>query len=270
MYDSFFGLKCEPFSVAADPHFIYMSPVHRQALTHLKYGLRRGAGFILLSGEIGAGKTTVCRLFLRQLPPTDDVAFVVNPRLDARALLTRVCEDLRIDLPVGTVDLIDVIHGHLLLASAHGRRTLIVVDEAQALSPDAMEQLRLLTNLDCSGGKLQVFLIGQPELRTMLQQPSLEALAQRIVARFHLPTLPEQETARYIAHRLNVAGLVGPVPFDDHTLQIVHRLSDRGPRRINVLCDRALHVAAFADARSRHPRNGRTSGGGGVRRRGEG
>jgi general secretion pathway protein A len=248
MYE-FFGLTCEPFSVAADPRFIYMSPEHRQAMAHLNYGLRRGAGFILLTGEIGAGKTTVCRLFLRRLPASDDVAFVVNPRLDARALLTRLCEDLRIELPVGTVDLIDAIHGHLLLAHAAGRRTLIVVDEAQALSLDVLEQLRLLTNLDTSGGKLQVFLIGQPELRGTLQQAVLEPLAQRVVARFHLAAMPEQETALYIAHRLSVAGLVGPVPFEHEAVRLIHRLCAGVPRRINVLCDRALYVAESLLAR---------------------
>lgn len=240
MYESFYGLTCEPFSVAADPRFIYLSPNHRQARAHFRHGLRRGAGFLLLSGEIGAGKTTVCRLFLQELPEAVDVAFVVNPRLDARALLTRVCEDLRIDLPSGTVDLIDLIHGHLLLAHAAGRRTLIVVDEAQALSFDVLEQLRLLTNLDATGSKLQVFLIGQPELRTQLRDPALEAVSQRVVARYHLAALDEDQTAHYVAHRMQVAGLTGPLPFDDQALKAVHRLTGGVPRRINVLCDQAL------------------------------
>jgi general secretion pathway protein A len=243
MYESFFGLKCEAFSVAADPRFIYMSPKHRQARAHLRHGLGRGAGFILLTGEIGAGKTTVCRLFLRQLPPNADVAFVVNPRLDARALLTRVCEDLRIDLPPGAVDLIDIIHGHLLLAHAQGRRTLIVIDEAQALSIDVLEQLRLLTNLDATGSKLQVFLIGQPELRTIIKAPALQALEQRVVARYHLSALSRDETALYIAHRLTVAGLSGSVPFDDEALRAVYKLTGGVPRRINVLCDQAMVAA---------------------------
>ncbi len=250
MYQSFFGLTCEPFSVAADPRFIYRSPAHRQALAHLKFGLHRGTGFILLTGEIGAGKTTVCRSFIRRLHPVFDVALVVNPRLDARALLARVCEDLRIELQAGTVDLIDAIHGHLLLSHAAGRRTLIVVDEAQALSLDVLEQLRLLTNLDSSGGKLQVFLIGQPELRTMLQQPVLEPVAQRVVARFHLSALPERETALYIAHRLSVAGLFGPVPFDEAALHRIHHLCAGVPRRINVLCGRVMHTAEAASIRT--------------------
>jgi general secretion pathway protein A len=243
MYESFFGLKCEAFSVAADPRFIYMSPKHRQARAHLRHGLGRGAGFILLTGEIGAGKTTVCRLFLRQLPPNADVAFVVNPRLDARALLTRVCEDLRIDLPPGAVDLIDIIHGHLLLAHAQGRRTLIVVDEAQALSMDVLEQLRLLTNLDATGSKLQVFLIGQPELRTIIKAPALQALEQRVVARYHLAALSRDETALYIAHRLTVAGLSGPVPFDEEAMRAIYRITGGVPRRINVLCDQTMVAA---------------------------
>jgi general secretion pathway protein A len=243
MYETFFGLKCEAFSVAADPRFLYLSPKHRQARAHLRHGLRRGAGFILLTGEIGAGKTTVCRLFLRQMPPNADVAFVVNPRLDARTLLTRVCEDLRIEIPEGAGDLIDIIHGHLLLAHSQGRRTVIVVDEAQALSMDVLEQLRLLTNLDATGEKLQVFLVGQPELRTLLKAPALKALEQRIVARFHLSPLSKEETALYIQHRMAVAGLVGPVPFDGDALRAVHRLSGGIPRRINVLCDHTLTAA---------------------------
>ena len=246
MYKTFFGLTREPFSVAPDPHFMYMSPKHREALGHLMYGLGRGAGFVLLTGEIGAGKTTVWRSFLERLPSNFDVAYVVNPKLQVNALLARVCEDLRIELSSGSVDLIDAIHGHLLLAYASGRRTLIVVDEAQALSPEVLELLRLLTNLDTKGGKLQVLLIGQPELRAMLQHPSLEPLAQRVVARFHLTALPEEETARYIAHRLAVAGLVGHVPFDPEAVSRIHRLCGGVPRRINVLCDRALLTAKMA------------------------
>ena len=245
MYESFFGLTHEPFSIAPDPRFLYMSAKHREALAHLAYGLRRGAGFVLLTGEIGAGKTTVLRSFIEQLPSNFDVANVVNPRLGVSALLTRVCEDLRIELPAAgaPTDLIDEIHGHLLLAHATGRRTLIVVDEAQALSADVLEQLRLLTNLDTSERKLQVLLIGQPELRTMLELPAFEPLAQRVVARYHLPALAEAETTRYIAHRLSVAGMTGDMPFDPLALARIHQLCKGVPRRINVLCDRAMLTA---------------------------
>jgi general secretion pathway protein A len=251
MYESFFGLQQEPFSIAPDPRFLYMSDKHREALSLLGYGLTRGASFVLLTGEIGAGKTTVWRRFLDELPSNYDVANVVNPKLDVNALLARVFEDLQVELPAGasTVDLIDALHGHLLLAHAQGRRTLIVIDEAQALSSEVLEQLRLLTNLDSSGRKLQVMLIGQPEMRQVLERPELEPLAQRIVARYHLPALSEAETTGYIRHRLNIAGLRGALPFDGESIGLVHRICRGVPRRINVLCDRALAVAHAAGTR---------------------
>ncbi len=251
MYTAFFGLQQEPFSIAPDPRFLYMSDKHREALQLLGYGLTRGASFVLLTGEIGAGKTTVWRRFLDELPSNYDVASVVNPKLDTNALLARVFEDLNVDLPADakSLDLIDALHGHLLLAHAQGRRTLIVIDEAQALSNEVLEQLRLLTNLDSSGRKLQVMLIGQPELRQMLQQPQLEPLAQRVVARYHLPALSESETAGYIAHRLAVAGLKGPMPFDGESLGLIHQLCRGVPRRINVICDRAMSNAQAAGSR---------------------
>ena len=245
MYESFFGLRQEPFSIAPDPSFLYLSDQHREALALLSYALARGGSFVMLTGEIGAGKTTVWRRFLDDLPSNVDVANVVNPKLGVDAMLARIFEDLQVESPAGgsTVDMIDALHGHLLLAHARGRRLLIVIDEAQALAPEVLEQLRLLTNLDWSGSKLQVMLIGQPEMRRMLERPELEPLAQRIVARYHLEALSESETAAYIAHRLHVAGMVLPVPFDGEALALIHRLSGGIPRRINVLCDRALAVA---------------------------
>ncbi len=251
MYESFFGLHQAPFSIAPDPSFLYMSAKHQEALDLLQVGMVRGASFVLLTGEIGAGKTTVWRRFLEDLPGHFDVANVVNPRLDVGALLERVCEDLHVPLPEGTraLDLIDALHGHLLLAHAQGRRTLIVIDEAQALSLDVLEQLRLLTNLDSSGKKLQVMLIGQPELRQILERPELEPLAQRVVARYHLPALSEAETAGYILHRLRVAGLQGALPFDGESIGMIHRLCRGVPRRINTVCDRALAAAAAAGTR---------------------
>ncbi len=253
MYESFFGLQSEPFSVAPDPRFLYMSDKHREALSHLNYGLRRGGGFVLLTGEIGAGKTTVWRAFLEQLPDDLDVAYIVNPKLGVQALLTKVCENLQLEVPADTsaFDPVDALHGHLLLADAGGRRTLIVVDEAQALAPEVLEQLRLLTNLVTGERKLvQVLLIGQPELRTILEQPAMEPLAQRVVARFHLTALTEAETTHYIGHRLSVAGLQGEeLPFDTHALYRIHKLCGGVPRRINVLCDRALLAAHAAGQR---------------------
>ena len=252
MYQSFFGLQQEPFSIAPNPRFLYMSDKHREALALLNYGLSRGASFVLLTGEIGAGKTTVWRRFLEELPSNFDVASVVNPKLDTQALIARLCEDLHLDSAAGEkpIDMIDALHDHLLLAHARGRRTLIVIDEAQALSSEVLEQLRLLTNLDSSGRKLQVMLIGQPELRQMLEMPQLEPLAQRVVARYHLAALSESETAGYIAHRLAVAGLRGPLPFDGESIGLIHRLCRGVPRRINVVCDRALANAQAAGRRS--------------------
>jgi general secretion pathway protein A len=249
MYKTFYGLKRDPFSVAADPRFIYMSPDHRQAAHHLLFGLQSGAGFILLTGEIGSGKSMVCRAFLRMLPPNVDVANVVNPHVTFGGLLMRICEELKVEVASSTTDLIDAIHGHLLLSRAQGRRTLIIVDEAQALSHEVLELLRLLTNLDSTGRHLQIFLIGQPELRETLRLPALEPVSQRIVARFHLKPLPELETPQYITHRLRVAGLEGPVPFDDEAIRAVHRWSGGIPRRINVLCDRAMLTAREAGVR---------------------
>ncbi|MCK6433269.1 MAG: AAA family ATPase [Aquabacterium sp.] len=253
MYESFFGLECEPFSVAPDPRFLYLSPQHRQALEHLNHGLHLGGGFVLLTGEIGAGKTTVWRAFLEQLPPGFDVAYVVNPRLGVDAMLSRVCEDLRVEPPADGApahDPVDALHGHLLLAYAAGRRALIVVDEAQALSAQAFEMLRLLTNLVTSERKLlQVLLIGQPELRQMMLWPSMEPLAQRVVARYHLKALAEEETLAYIRHRLVVAGRHAEPPFDAAALHRIHRLCGGVPRRINVLCDRSL-IAAHAMGRA--------------------
>lgn len=250
-YEHFFGLNQEPFSIAPDPRFLYMSDKHSEALDLLSYGLARGASFVLLTGEIGAGKTTVWRRFLELLPSNFDVANVVNPKLDVNQLLARVCDDLHVELPrgEGTIDLIDALHGHLLLASAQGRRTLIVIDEAQALSGEVLEQLRLLTNLDATGEKLQVMLIGQPELLDMLERPALKPLAQRIVARYHLLTLSSAETAGYVAHRLTVAGLRGPMPFDAESIGLIHRLCHGVPRRINAVCDRALATAQASGSR---------------------
>jgi general secretion pathway protein A len=252
MVESYFGLQREPFSVAPDPAFLFQSDQHRQALSLLDYGLHRGGGFVLLTGEIGAGKTTVWRHFLERLPADIDVASVVNPKLGVQALLARIAEDMGMEPAAlhGQGDPIDMLHGHLLLANARGRRTLIVVDEAQALSDEVFEQLRLLTNLVTGDRKLvQVLLIGQPELRTLLDRPLLEPLAQRVVARFHLTPLTVDETRRYVEHRLKVAGHAAGDLFDEAAVQLVHRRCRGVPRRINVLCDRALVVARLVQRR---------------------
>lgn len=246
MYNHYFQLKHAPFSIAPDPRYLFMSERHREALAHLLYGIGSGGGFVLLTGEIGAGKTTVCRCFIEQVPENCRLAYIFNPRLTAQELLQTVCEELRIALPPdaagadGVKSYVDAINRYLLESHAQGLNNVLVIDEAQNLSSEVLEQLRLLTNLETSERKLlQIILIGQPELRNMLARPELEQLAQRVIARYHLGPLSENETGAYIAHRLAVAGAAG-MPFPPNLTPLVHRLTHGVPRRINLLCDRAL------------------------------
>ena len=252
MYADYFGLKQAPFSIAPDPRYLFMSERHREALAHLLYGLGGGGGFVLLTGEIGAGKTTVCRCFLEQIPKRCNVAYIFNPKLTVIELMRSVCDEFHIPYPqrepgTATVtDYLDPLNAFLLSTHAVGQNNVLIIDEAQNLSPDVLEQLRLMTNLETSERKLlQIVLIGQPELREMLAQPGLKQLAQRVIARFHLDALSEAETAQYIRHRLAVAGLSGPIPFATDTLRRIHRICEGVPRRINLLCDRAL-LGAYA------------------------
>jgi general secretion pathway protein A len=252
MYAQFFGLKQDPFSIAPDPHYLFMSERHREALAHLIYGLDGGGGFVLLTGEIGTGKTTVCRCFLEQIPKNCNVAYIFNPKLTVGELLQSVCDEFHVvhqaKVPgAETVkDCLDPLNAFLLASHAAGQNNVLIIDEAQNLSADVLEQLRLLTNLETNERKLlQIILIGQPELRRMLAQPELEQLAQRVIARFHLDALSEAETTQYIDHRMAVAGATGAVPFDRHALHAIHTLSHGVPRRINLLCGRAL-LGAYA------------------------
>ena len=252
MYAPFFGLTREPFSIAPDPRLLFMSERHREALAHLLYGVSGGGGFVLLTGEIGTGKTTVCRLFLEQVPANCNVAYIFNPKLTVTELLQSVCDEFHIAvpqkdlLPPTVKDYLDPLNAFLLAEHAAGRNNVLIIDEAQNLSAEVLEQLRLLTNLETSERKLlQIILIGQPELRTMLQRPDLEQLAQRVVARYHLGSLGEEETGQYIQHRLDVSGLQRALPFHRKALRRIHALTRGVPRRINLLCDRAM-LGAFA------------------------
>ena len=256
MYAEFFGLKQAPFSIAPDPRYLYMSERHREALAHLLYGLGGGGGFVLLTGEIGAGKTTVCRCFLEQIPAHCNVAYIFNPKLTVIELVKSVCDEFGVSYPArepGTAtvtDYLNPLNAFLLTSHAAGRNNVLIIDEAQNLSADVLEQLRLMTNLETSERKLlQIVLIGQPELREKLAQPGLQQLAQRVIARFHLEALSEAETAQYIRHRLAVAGLTGPLPLAAASLRLIHRLCGGVPRRINLLCDRAL-LGAYASHQS--------------------
>ncbi len=252
MYARYFGLSQPPFSIAPDPRYLFMSERHREALAHLLYGVRAGGGFVVLTGEIGAGKTTVCRSFLEQIPERCEVAYIFNPKLTVEELLASVCAEFRIPFRhegpgVATVkDYVDALNAYLLRTHAVARDNVLIIDEAQSLSPDVLEQLRLLTNLETNERKLlQIVLIGQPELRAMLARPGMEQLGQRVIARYHLDALREDETVQYVRHRLAVAGLTQAVPFDDKALRSIYRYSRGVPRRINLLCDRAL-LGAYA------------------------
>ena len=260
MYAEFFGLKHEPFSIAPDPRYLFMSDRHREALAHLLYGLNGGGGFVLLTGEIGAGKTTVCRCFLEKIPKRCHVAYIFNPKLTAIELLKAICDEFGIEAPEGVAspsvsDYLRGINAFLLKTHAAGRNNVLIIDEAQNLSADVLEQLRLLTNLETNERKLlQIILIGQPELRDMLARPELEQLAQRIIARFHLEALSADETARYIRHRLMVGGLKRSMPFDRRARRRIHALTRGVPRRINLLCDRAL-LGAYANGQPKVDRS---------------
>ena len=248
MYTSFFGLQEKPFAITPDPRYLYLSERHAEALAHLLYGINEAGGFIQLTGEVGTGKTTVIRSLLEQLPGHADVALILNPRVTPAEFLLTICEELHVAVPESgqgsTKTLMDLLGRHLLDTHARGRRVVLIVDEAQNLSTQTLEQVRLLTNLETATTKLlQIILIGQPELRELLDQPDLRQLAQRITGRYHLNPLSEDESAGYVKHRMRVAGATAEV-FTPSALREIHRLSGGIPRVINVICDRAL-LGAF-------------------------
>jgi general secretion pathway protein A len=253
VYEEYFGLKGPPFSIAPDPRFLYMSAQHQEALAHLLYGMRSNGGFVLLTGEVGTGKTTSCRLLLEQIPGDTDVAFIINPRINVEEFLATLCDELGIVYPGGNSSVkvfVDRINAYLLDAHARSRRTVVIIEEAQNLSYDVLEQVRLLTNLETNERKLlQVIMIGQPELRDMLERPELRQLAQRITARYHLGPLTEDEVPLYIKHRLSVMGIQRGI-FTDSACKTVFRRSSGIPRLINVICDRAL-LGAYVEGKDR-------------------
>src|SRR6202142_1902614 len=244
MYTSFFGLSEKPFAITPDPRYLYLSERHAEALAHLLYGINEAGGFIQLTGEGGTGKTTVVRSLLSRLPQHADVAVIMNPRITPAEFLLTVCEELGVGIAGSDRDsvkqMVDALNRRLLEAHAEGRRVIIIVDEAQNLSADVLEQVRLLTNLETPTHKLlQIILIGQPELRDLLDRTDLRQVAQRITGRYHLMPLSREETKGYVRHRLRVAGAPDEI-FTPAALSEVHRLSSGIPRVINVACDRAL------------------------------
>ncbi len=247
MYLNYFGLKDNPFSIAPNPDYLYMSPRHREALAHLTFGLKESGGFVMLTGEVGTGKTTVSRKLLQELPSSTQVAMILNPTLSAMELLASICDELDITyrLQEGSLKYFtDKILNKLARNHQAGMNTVLIIDEAQHLMPEVLEQLRLLTNLETNREKLlKVVLIGQPELQQLLKRNELRQLAQRITARYHLLPLTAPEVKEYVAHRLQVANGSRNI-FTNGTLQVVHRISGGIPRVINLLCDRALTLTA--------------------------
>jgi len=253
MYLRYFNLNEAPFSITPDPAFVFLSPRHRDALAHLLYGIGQGGsgGFVQLTGEVGTGKTTLCRCLLEQIPDGTRIALLLNPLVTPRELLAAVSEELEIDI-TSSIDstrlLVDGLNRYLIDAHARGERVVVVIDEAQNLSPEALEQVRLLTNLETSKEKLlQIVLLGQPELRELLQRRNLRQLAQRITARYHLSPLGPKDTHLYIAHRMQVAGAQRN-PFKRGAMNALYQRSQGIPRLINIIADRSL-VAAFAKER---------------------
>lgn len=252
MYEQHFGLHHKPFAITPDPRYLFLSARHREALAHLLYGVGEGGGFVQLTGEVGTGKTTLCRSLLEQLPEQVDLALILNPRLDAVELVAAICDELKVPYPPGSTSLkvlVGALNDHLLQSHAAGRRTVLVIDEAQNLNPEVLEQVRLLTNLETAETKLlEIILLGQPELREILERPDLRQLAQRITARYHLGSLSPEETIAYVRHRLRVAGVSRPL-FTPGALKALVKLSGGTPRLINVICDRAL-LGAYAEDRN--------------------
>ena len=252
MYLAFFGLADKPFAITPDPRYLYLGTQHADALAHLVYGINDAGGFIQLTGEVGTGKTTTIRSLLVRAPAQAEIALIVNPRLSPRDFLQTICEELGVALADGAGAsvklLVDRLNDYLLQAHAAGRRVVLIVDEAQNLDPEVLEQVRLLTNLETESQKLlQIILIGQPELRALLNRTELRQLAQRITARYHLQPLANEETAAYVRHRLRIANATREI-FTPGALREVHRLSGGVPRLINIICDRALLGAYTRDA----------------------
>ena len=253
MYGEFFNIDESAFSIAPNPKYLYLSEQHQEVLAHLLYGVTRSGGFVLITGEIGTGKTTVCRSLFAEIPDNADIALIVNPKLEPVDLLASICDELNItypDVPNSAKTYLNKLNKRLIESHGQGRNTILIIDEAQNLSIDALETIRGLTNLETDEQKLlQIILIGQPELRERLDTHAMEQLNQRITARFHLEALDKEEVASYIKHRLTIAN-ADPKIFSQSNIDYIYKLTGGIPRLINVLCDRSL-LGAFVQKKKK-------------------
>jgi len=246
MYLNFYGLTEKPFNLTPDSHFLFLSKKHKEALAHLRYGIQERKGFVLITGEIGAGKTTLCRALLKEMEKEYKIALILNPMLSPTGLLKAIVTDLNIEYKGRTrQDLIQALDRYLI----KGNDVVVVIDEAQNLSKTALEQIRLLGNLETENDKLlQLILIGQPELKKHLEKESLKQLKQRIAVRYHIRPLDQDETTFYIFHRLNVSGAAGKIKFKENALEKIFLYSHGVPRIINIICDYALTVGYIEES----------------------
>jgi general secretion pathway protein A len=246
MYCQFYGLKERPFNVTADPQFFFLSQGHKEALAHLLYGVTQRKGIIVITGEIGTGKTTLCRFFLNQLSKNIKTAFILNPYFSDVQLLEAIIKDFGINTPSRTrLAFVWQLNKFLLSESQNGNNVVLIIDEAQNLKPQALEQVRLLSNLETEKNKLlQIILVGQPELNRKLNLYELRQIKQRVMVRYHIGPLEKDEIKEYINHRLNIAGSADRIKFTDEALKVIADFSGGTPRLINIICDRAL-LAGF-------------------------
>ncbi len=242
MYNEFYGFREAPFNITPDPRFLFFSDKHREAFNHVLFGIRERKGFIQITGEVGAGKTTVCRAILSELGPSCKTALILNPMITATQMIRTILLELGLEpRKLDRTAYLDILNRFLLEQAGAGNDVVLLIDEAQDLDPDLLEQVRLLSNLETDQRKLlQIVLIGQPELREKLDQRGLRQLRQRITVRYHLGPLNRFETERYIHHRLRVAGAEGRPSFSPWAIRRVHRYSQGVPRLINAVCDKAL------------------------------
>jgi general secretion pathway protein A len=253
MYTSFFNLRENPFSLTPDPRYLYLSPQHREAMNHLIYGIHEKKGFILITGGIGTGKTTICRSIIKKLDPSVQTALILNPFLSDIELLETITQEFHIPVEGAQrtkKNFVDALNGFLLKNFAAGRNAVVFIDEAQNLPRATLEQIRMLSNLETEQEKLiQIVLVGQPELQEILASPTLRQINDRIMLRYHLEPLRRADVKHYIEHRLSVAGGDGQLSFSEGAFEKVFEFSRGYPRRINAICDRALLVAYTESAR---------------------